>query len=162
MDDHVAGLSVRKVFLESFGYSVQTAGSAQDALEMAAKSHFDVVVLDYRMPGMNGLELARVLRRRFPSLPMVLLTGYVLELPEELKGLVSGHVAKGSHPRELLEQLADVLGGSPPRRLKELATTAAAAIARSTRPVEDRKRLVKKKQGTSGGARKPGKHRRSA
>jgi two-component system response regulator GlrR len=144
VDDHAPGLTIRKLFLESFGYKVETAQSGVAALEMAGQRHFDVVVLDYRMPEMTGLELARMLRQRFPSLPLVVLSGYTSDIPAELKGLISGFVTKGSHPEVLLEVLAGVLGASPRNHPKRGEKTTAELLARAVEHVAESKRQIQR------------------
>lgn len=163
VDDHVPGLKIRKIFLESFGYSVQTAETGAAALESAAKRHFDVVVLDYRMPGMNGLELARALKERFPELPVILLSGYSAEMPKELDSLVNGSVTKGSHPEVLLQRLAEVLGQPAPKPREQGVSTAALA-AKTREQLEEGRRLMKKasEMRSRGGKRGSGGGRRSA
>jgi CheY-like chemotaxis protein len=66
--------------LRHAGYDVSTAYSAQDALALAFASHFDLVVSDIGMPGMNGYELARALRAapEYGSVPMVAVTGFAM------------------------------------------------------------------------------------
>lgn len=53
------------------------AGTADDALKVLEDRRVDVVVLDYNMPGRNGLELAEELRGRFPKMPIALATANV-------------------------------------------------------------------------------------
>jgi CheY-like chemotaxis protein len=64
--------------LEEFGYSVKRVDSAHKAIEMlAAKDDIDLVFSDVVMPaGMSGVQMARVVRERFPDLPVLLTTGY--------------------------------------------------------------------------------------
>ena len=63
--------------LTDLGYRVIEAASAEDALQvMAADASVDVVVTDHLMPGMTGIDLARVLRQRRPDLPILLVSGY--------------------------------------------------------------------------------------
>ncbi len=145
VDDHASGLKIRKIFLESFGYKVEVADSGPAALELASKAHFDAVILDYRMPGMNGLEVARALRQRCPGLPLIVLSGYGAELPEELHGLVRGYVAKGSHPEALLQILAEVLGGVPERRRIRNADPDE-LLAHSQEQVAENKRQIQRAQ----------------
>lgn len=57
------------------GYSAQTAINASNALEMLCASAFDAVLTDVEMPGMSGVELAHEIRTRWPSLPVMLMTG---------------------------------------------------------------------------------------
>ena len=53
------------------------AGSAEEALALMANRSVDVVILDYNMPGRNGLELAEDLRRRWPEMPVAIATANV-------------------------------------------------------------------------------------
>ncbi|MCA6125912.1 PAS domain S-box protein [Bradyrhizobium sp. WSM 1704] len=70
--------------LEDLGYSVKRAASANAALAMLSEDEFaaDLVFSDVIMPGMNGVELAGIIRDRFPGLPVVLTSGYSNVLAE--------------------------------------------------------------------------------
>ncbi|WP_315767953.1 PAS domain S-box protein [Bradyrhizobium sp. SZCCHNR2012] len=70
--------------LEDLGYVVRRVASAKDALAILAKNEFevDLVFSDVIMPGMNGLELAGIIRERYPGLPVVLTSGYSHVLAE--------------------------------------------------------------------------------
>jgi two-component system response regulator HydG len=76
VDDNASGLAARKTVLEELGHKVLTATSGADALEQFAAHPFDLVVTDYRMPRMDGLELIGRLREQAPALPIVLLSGF--------------------------------------------------------------------------------------
>ena len=70
--------------LAGSGYTVLEAAHGAEALELLRAGHrADVVVSDVMMPRMNGVELTRVLRREFPALPVILMSGYagLEELP---------------------------------------------------------------------------------
>jgi CheY-like chemotaxis protein len=109
VDDDPDILKVRKLLLESKGYSVITAGSGQQALEHISKEpDVDLVLLDYRMPGMNGDELAQKLRQQFPSLRLIAVSG-VEDLPEQLLKNVDASVPKASDPELLLSAIAQSL-----------------------------------------------------
>jgi len=69
--------------LERSGFSVQTAGSAEDALEMARQTHPDLMIMDIGLPGMDGLEALRKLRDEM-GIPVILLTARRRELDEVL------------------------------------------------------------------------------
>lgn len=105
IDDLVDYLPVRQAFLESQGYRVLTACSGGEGLEVLGKNKVDVVVLDYRMPGMDGGEVARLIRRQRRSIPIILLSGYPKEIPASVKSLVNAVVTKGQNPLALLEAI---------------------------------------------------------
>jgi len=81
-DDEVVQLLVQRI-LERAGFKVTTYSDPKDLL--VAMQHpttcFDLLVTDFSMPGMNGLQLARVVRSVCPSIPIIIATGFV---PEEL------------------------------------------------------------------------------
>lgn len=62
--------------LEELGHRVATACSAAEALELCGKQSFDVVVTDYKMPKMNGVELISRLRKSHPSTSVILISGF--------------------------------------------------------------------------------------
>lgn len=62
--------------LQDFGYDVETATNGETALELIRNRSFDVALLDLRMPGMNGLELYREIRRLRPETVAIVLTAY--------------------------------------------------------------------------------------
>lgn len=65
--------------LELEGYEVVEAASGDEALRIAEREPFDLVLSDIRMPGMNGVELFRALRASRPSVPCVLMSAFSLE-----------------------------------------------------------------------------------
>lgn len=77
VDDNANGLAARKSVLEELGYRIVTTTSGADALEQFASHKFDLVITDYKMPRMDGLELIGRLRKHTPDLPIVLVSGYV-------------------------------------------------------------------------------------
>ena len=73
IDDELGGLEVRKMVLESAGYSVLTAGSGKAGLEIFASQRVDLVILDYAMPEMNGYDVAVEMKRISPGTPILML-----------------------------------------------------------------------------------------
>ncbi|MDE1146252.1 MAG: response regulator [Azospirillaceae bacterium] len=59
------------------GWTKVEAGNADEALAVLAQGQVDVAVLDFNMPGLNGLELAEQMRQRFPDMPIALATANV-------------------------------------------------------------------------------------
>ncbi len=70
--------------LRDLGYGIKWAANAREALAALAEDElaFDLVFSDVIMPGMNGVELAVVIRERYPGLPVVLTSGYSSVLAE--------------------------------------------------------------------------------
>lgn len=62
--------------LSRHGYEVEATTSADEALEMVESASYDAAVVDLVMPERDGADLAGTLRRRFPGLPIGLMTGY--------------------------------------------------------------------------------------
>lgn len=63
--------------LVDFGYKVQTAGSGLAALELVRRNSFDVALLDFKMPGMDGLTLFREIKRISPATVAIIISAYV-------------------------------------------------------------------------------------
>ncbi|MSV36333.1 MAG: response regulator [Bryobacterales bacterium] len=77
VDDNANGLAARRSVLEELGHRITTATSGGDALELFSTHKFDLVVTDYKMPKMDGLDLIIRLRKQLPDLPIILISGYV-------------------------------------------------------------------------------------
>jgi CheY-like chemotaxis protein len=75
VDDHELLARVTCQILRRQGYHAEYAYSAYDALSKFASEKFDMLVTDYCMEGMNGLELAKLVRQKAPSLPVIMVTG---------------------------------------------------------------------------------------
>lgn len=104
IDDSREGLDTRKCLLELKGYSVLTATDGQSGLDLIANNQIHAVILDYRMPGLNGESAAREIKSRWPGLPIIMLSGDP-QIPESAKNLSDAFVVKGSHPDVLLSEL---------------------------------------------------------
>jgi DNA-binding NtrC family response regulator len=75
-DDEMVLVSLTTLLELETAYRLTTARSGDEALAAAETTEFDVVVSDYLMPGMNGIELLAHLKDRQPWAPRILLTGY--------------------------------------------------------------------------------------
>ena len=76
VDDHEVLARLSCEILEMQGYRAVSAYNAADALEKFEQENFDILVTDFRMEGMNGLELARRIRAKRPDVPVIIVTGY--------------------------------------------------------------------------------------
>ena len=75
MDDNDDGRVLMKWFLDNFGYVVDSARSAQEALSRFDPKTHDLILTDNSMPGMSGAELAHVVKMRSPSTLIIMFTG---------------------------------------------------------------------------------------
>jgi signal transduction histidine kinase/ActR/RegA family two-component response regulator len=74
--------------LEMLGYQVSQAASGQEGLTSLGSDTPDLLIVDYAMPGMNGVEVVQIARERAPTLPIILATGYAdMEAVDKLIGL---------------------------------------------------------------------------
>ena len=92
-DDEVNELTARRLVFESAGFRVHVARNGQQALEVFQAQPVDAVVLDYFMPGMNGMSVAREMKRLRPEVPIVVVSGFA-SLPGETIGLVDAWMQK--------------------------------------------------------------------
>jgi len=88
VDDNRDGLLVRRALLEELGHTVDVAESGERALRLLEAGTYHVVVTDHCMPGMNGTELIRTIRKASPQARVILLSGFVegMGLTEENTG----------------------------------------------------------------------------
>lgn len=84
IDDHVAGVTLRKPILEKCGYSVLTAETAQKGLALISAEAVDAVILDCRLPDMDGDALVQQIRAIDSSLPVVVLSSRTGGIAETL------------------------------------------------------------------------------
>ena len=76
VDDNHDGILARQSVLEELGYTVVAANSGEGALTQVASGGVDLVVTDYKMEPLNGIQLISSLRNTHPDLPIILLTGF--------------------------------------------------------------------------------------
>ena len=110
VDDEPKIAQVARDYLEHAGYDVVVAGDGQMALERTRLDRPALVVLDLRLPGVDGLDVARTLRRE-SDVPIIMLTARVEE-SDRLAGLAAGaddYVVKPFSPRELVARVKAVL-----------------------------------------------------
>jgi DNA-binding response OmpR family regulator len=114
-DDETHILNVVSLKLRNAGFNVLTAQDGQEALEIALAEHPDLVITDYQMPFLSGLELSRRLHAE-PStaaIPVIMLTarGYHLEAEDTQESGILRMLSKPFSPRHLLATVTEVLGG---------------------------------------------------
>ena len=106
--------SLREVLctvLQTSGFSVVSAESAEESLPIFATERIDCVLADFKLPGMNGIELLRKVRETMPRVPYVLMTafGSVAVAVEAMKSGATDYISKPFEPSTLATMLRDVI-----------------------------------------------------
>jgi DNA-binding NtrC family response regulator len=109
-DDAIVVLSCQRI-LELDGYVVTTATGAEEALELAGKQDFDLLLIDVKMPKHDGLFLLRAVRKDFPNLPVVVMSGYPTSatISDVMKAGATHFIPKPFKPDELMKLIRQAL-----------------------------------------------------
>ncbi len=117
VDDDAKTVELVRLYLNRDGYRVITAGDGHEALKLAREARPDLIVLDLMLPGIDGLEVCRVLRQE-SEVPIIMLTALTTD-DDRLRGLDLGaddYVSKPFSPRELAARVRAVLRRLPGER----------------------------------------------
>ncbi len=111
VDDEPAILFTMEVLLKRRGYVVTAAADGQQALDLLDQSAFDLLLLDLKMPGLSGVEIAERARELQPAASILILTGSsaIEGAPEELELGGFEYIIKTADTQEVLERIAEVL-----------------------------------------------------
>jgi CheY-like chemotaxis protein len=103
-DDEIENLRSHIIFLESKGYSVETATNGEDALDMLEKNTYDIVFLDENMPGLSGIETLSKLKNNYPNIPVVMITKSEEEsiMEDAIGSKISDYLIKPVNPNQIL------------------------------------------------------------
>ena len=101
-DEEIVRLSCQRVLTEE-GYEVQTRLSGPEALRLLAEELFDVAIVDLKMPGMDGIEVLQAIKRDYPHIPVIMITGYatVESAVEAMKSGAFDYLPKPFTPDEV-------------------------------------------------------------
>lgn len=124
VDDEDAILEMIRFALEQSGMKAVTASNAYDAVLKISEKRPDIILMDWMMPGVTGIELTRRLRKDPPTedLPIIMLTARITE-DDKVLGLEAGaddYLIKPFSPRELMARIRAVLRRSSPGDAKGL------------------------------------------
>jgi len=97
------------------GYEVRVAKDGFDALAQMRGALPDLILTDLKMPNMSGFEFLSVVRRRFPQIPTIAISGEYEPPVEELGVLADAFLAKPHMPKELFAKIAELLHVAPLR-----------------------------------------------
>jgi two-component system phosphate regulon response regulator PhoB len=113
VDDEAHILHVVSLKLQNAGFNVITANDAEEAFDAATGAAIDLLITDYQMPGMSGLDLARKLHSEpgKKNLPVMMLTAHGLALEQVELGQAGINVclSKPFSPRDLLAKVNELL-----------------------------------------------------
>src|SRR5260370_34345617 len=98
IDDNRNILEINKALLESNGYRVLIALDGPSGIALTRTHSIDAVVLDFNMPGMDGAQVAEVLMKEQPTLPVVVWSGRADEIPESVRWLADAVLYKVDGP----------------------------------------------------------------
>lgn len=116
VDDEPVILTTTRAILETQRWNVRTAEDGFDALRVLRETLPDLIISDLRMPNMSGFEFLAVVRRRFPHIPVIAVSGeFLLEgMPPGL--LVDAFLQKGGYtPEQLFAKIKELVSESPIR-----------------------------------------------
>jgi two-component system, OmpR family, alkaline phosphatase synthesis response regulator PhoP len=115
-DDEAHILHVVCLKLRNAGYEVLTAEDGEEAAELCLAERPDLLITDFQMPRLTGVELCRRLRRdeRTKSIPAIMLTARGFDIPQEemIEAGIAVILAKPFSPRELLARVNELLAPS--------------------------------------------------
>ena len=84
VEDNPANQKLATYILQGSGPAVEIAGDGQEAVDLTEQNHYDVILMDVQMPGMNGLEATAAIRtgarrRRRPRVPIIAMTAHAMK-----------------------------------------------------------------------------------
>ncbi len=119
VDDEERFLSTYKKLLERRGINTTTSTNGLEALDILKGAPIDVVLLDVKMPGIDGLEVLRKMKQDHPDVEVILLTGHV-SVQSEVEGLKLGANGYLMKPISIEEMCAKVEEAFYKKQVKQL------------------------------------------
>ena len=147
VDDDSAVGTVLEALLEQGGIESSWVGSADKALDQLARRIVDVVVTDVRMPGMDGLQLLKEIRARFPGVAVIVMTahGTVPLAVEAMKAGAADFVMKPFDREEVLYSVRKALAAAPHAEQEAAAQPATSAgLLGDSGPMREVSRLIER------------------
>ncbi len=105
VDDEILVLNALKRSLRKEPYELLCAQSAEEAIDILNNKQVNVVLTDYRMPSMSGLELIQYIKNQYPQIVTVLLSGYADPDKLSFAGQGDGHIFKPWDDKKLREEI---------------------------------------------------------
>ncbi|MBG0775157.1 MAG: response regulator [Desulfovibrionaceae bacterium] len=115
VDDELLFLDIMQRFMDKRGIDFTGVPGGREAVEAVSRRDFDIVVLDVKMPGMDGIETLREIKRLKPDLEVIMLTGHA-NTEDALKALEIGafdYLIKPVAFEELYAKIEEALAARP-------------------------------------------------
>lgn len=116
VDDEIHIVQVVAIKLKNNGFDVTTAENGQQALDAVKADKPDIIITDYQMPGLTGVEMVEKLRENEETkeLPVIMLTarGFAIDEDKQQELNIAACLSKPFSPREVLGCIENVLGQS--------------------------------------------------
>lgn len=126
VDDEPSIRETIRLILESVGYEAVTATDGLDALQVLSGSLADIIISDLHMPRMSGFEFLAVVRKRFPHIPIIAISGEYSPGAHPPKILADSFLQKGQYTvEEFLDEVKKLLAASPIRAIERKSEPAA-------------------------------------
>lgn len=111
IEDDVSFCMMLEKFLTRNGYEISTAFLGEEAKKYIEKKSFDLILTDLRLPDYDGLLLLSELKKQYPQIPVILMTGYseVTSAVKAIKNGASDYISKPFNPEEVLLVVANAL-----------------------------------------------------
>lgn len=111
VDDEKNILKVMSASLKKEGYEVETSRSGEEAVGKIGTDRYNLVITDYKLPGLNGLDLLQEIKGKYPDMPVIILTAYgtIEKAVEAMKKGASNYLTKPLNLEELTLVVRDVI-----------------------------------------------------
>jgi CheY-like chemotaxis protein len=102
-EDDVVNFTLMKTFLSKTGATIHWAKNGVEAVDISIKIPLDLVLMDIRMPEMNGIEATKLIKKFYPELPVVAQTAFAkIELENNVNHGIDEYISKPIDKKELL------------------------------------------------------------
>ena len=111
VDDEATIRLTLEMLLRRRGYAVTCASNGVEALALIEQQPFALLLLDLKMPGLSGIDIARRARALHPKVEVLILTGssQIAGIPEDPFGDEFGYMLKTASPQEVLDRVASLI-----------------------------------------------------